>query len=310
VRADFELIETEVGYTSFDAFGGDLVQGRIERCAFHDVLGNGLDLAGSDVTVQDTNLLRIYGQGVVGGRGSLIVVQGVRADDVGIAIASRDMSSVNAQDVYVSRAWVTALAAYLEELAYGPAHIQASRIVFGDDSARALTHGGSTVIFDEPAVAVGTLDMGQVGRRRQMATEMHIVDYLFGVAVRLVGYDLLTPQPASGESLQFVLYWQALAELDRDYTIFVHLLDQTGRIAAQWDAMPRENSFPTTAWTVGEIVDDMRLVPLPMDLPAGEYQIAVGVYYAPTEARLPVRGPNGEPIPGAVVLLGQRVLAR
>ena len=157
---------------------------------------------------------------------------------------------------------------------------------------------------------MGTLDIGQVSRRREMATEMQIVDYLFGAAVRLVGYDLLTPGLASGESLQFVLYWQALTELDRDYTIFVHVLDETGQIAAQWDAMPRENSFPTTAWAVGEIVDDMRLVPLPLDLPAGEYQIAVGAYHAPTEERLQVRGPDGEPIPDAVVFLGQQVHVR
>jgi hypothetical protein len=143
-----------------------------------------------------------------------------------------------------------------------------------------------------------------------MITEMQVVDYSFGAGFRLIGYDLLTPELVSGESLQVGLYWQALAELDRDYTMFVHVLNETGQIAAQWDAMPRDNSFPTTAWTVGEMVDDLRLVPLPKDLPAGAYQIAIGAYLGATGERLPVRGPDGEAIRDGIVLLGPPLYAR
>jgi hypothetical protein len=123
----------------------------------------------------------------------------------------------------------------------------------------------------------------------------------------MVGYDLPVEHATPGEALPLTLYWQASAKLGRDYTVFVHLLDATGEIAAQWDAMPRENTFVTTAWPVGEIVDDPHPVPLPEDMPPGAYRIALGVYDRSTGDRLPVYGADGEPVASDAVLLGQAV---
>jgi hypothetical protein len=63
----------------------------------------------------------------------------------------------------------------------------------------------------------------------------------------------------------------------------------------------------TTAWPAGEIVDDLRRVPLPQDIPPGEYRIALGMYHGPTAERLPVRGPDGEPITSGMVSIAERV---
>ena len=310
VGADFELVDTKVGYASLDAFGGDLVRGRIERSTFHDILGNGIDLTESEVTIGSTNLLRIYGQGVLAGRGSLVSARGLWADDVGFVIGGKDMSSVNAQNVHVHRAWVAGFAAYSEELAHGPTNIRASQVVFGDDSVQALVRDGGSITIDGSAPTMGAQRSELWQPRRHAAMDTRVMDYSFGAAIRLVGYDLLTPELVPGERLQLILYWQALAKLGRDYTVFVHLVDQAGQIVAQWDAMPRENTFPTTAWPVGEIVDDPRQVPLPADLAAGTYQIALGLYYVPTVERLPARGPNGEHLANAVAFLDRRVQTR
>ena len=50
------------------------------------------------------------------------------------------------------------------------------------------------------------------------------------------------------------------------------------KIVAQVDAQPREGTYPTGIWGEGEIVPDKHTVPLPDDLPEGEYTVYIGWY--------------------------------
>lgn len=104
----------------------------------------------------------------------------------------------------------------------------------------------------------------------------------FGQKMRLLGYDFLR----EGKELRITLHWQALREMTRDYTVFVHLFEpETERIAAQRDAMPLEGGYPTFRWQEGEVVSD----PLSLSLagiPPGSYRLAIGVYDSQTMVRL------------------------
>jgi hypothetical protein len=116
-------------------------------------------------------------------------------------------------------------------------------------------------------------------------------------------YALATPQVSPGDDLRLVLYWQAHARPERDYTVFVHVLDAAGELVAQRDNMPVDNTFPTTRWPVGPSIDDVHLVPLPPDMPAGEYRVMIGMYVWQTGERLPIHRPDGEEVPdGGLVL--------
>ncbi len=103
----------------------------------------------------------------------------------------------------------------------------------------------------------------------------------YGEGARLTGYDMLR----DGNTLHLVLYWQSLAPMQTGYTVFVHALDGSGRIAGQRDHIPGEGAYPTTSWVKGEyLVDEYAIT-----LPAGEnYVIEIGMYDAATGARLPV----------------------
>ena len=78
--------------------------------------------------------------------------------------------------------------------------------------------------------------------------------------------------------LDLILYWLAVDPGNEDYYHFVHLIDTaSGEILAQHDSMPRNNSYPTSQWTAGEIVTD----PVQLDLSevlAGQYELFVGLY--------------------------------
>ncbi|GAB4475402.1 MAG: hypothetical protein Kow00124_16350 [Anaerolineae bacterium] len=92
----------------------------------------------------------------------------------------------------------------------------------------------------------------------------------------------------SGGSLLVALAWLPEDTPAVDYSVFLHLVDAQGTIAAQLDGPPAEGRHPTTTWARGERVIDLRRIILPPDLPAGEYQLIVGVYNWQTGERVPL----------------------
>jgi hypothetical protein len=310
VRADFQFVDSEFGNASGDALDGDFVQGQVERCAIHDILGNGIDVSGSKVTIRDTSLLGVYDTAILADQGSVVVAQGIRANDVGIAIASRDVSSVHVQDARIEQARVAGLVAYREKATYGEASIQASDVAFEDQSVQVLVQNGNSATIDGVAAPTGELDASTLRRPTEVSPPMHPLAHRLGSAIWLRGYEISTPQVAPGERIQFILYWRAFAKPDRQYTVFVHVLDPSGETVAGWDSMPRHNTLPTTDWPIGTLIEDPRFVPLPQDLPAGEYRIALGMYYWATGERLPVQTTEGQAVPDARIILDQTIAVK
>jgi hypothetical protein len=105
----------------------------------------------------------------------------------------------------------------------------------------------------------------------------------------LRGYDLSPGVGEAGGDLEVTLYWRALAPMDRDYTVFVHLVGPDGQMVAQHDGGPWwEVSLPTSTWGPGEELRDQHRLSLPPDLAPGTYSLQVGAYYWETLERLPL----------------------
>ena len=84
---------------------------------------------------------------------------------------------------------------------------------------------------------------------------------------------------APGDVLHVVPVWQATQPLGRSYASFVHLVDARGQTRAARDEPATGAGRPTTAWPPGQqIVDDLA-VPIPADMPAGRYQVVIGLYF-------------------------------
>ena len=58
---------------------------------------------------------------------------------------------------------------------------------------------------------------------------------IMGEKIALLGYDLPRKALQPSESVQIDLYWQALAQMERNYTVFVQILNQQGQLVAQQD---------------------------------------------------------------------------
>jgi hypothetical protein len=67
--------------------------------------------------------------------------------------------------------------------------------------------------------------------------------------------------------------------------MFVHLLDEQGRLLAQHDGVPAWGTRPTTLWPVDEwVLDGHRLV-VPEEATAVAGRLVVGMYHTETVTR-------------------------
>lgn len=117
-----------------------------------------------------------------------------------------------------------------------------------------------------------------------------------GGRVRLLGYaiDDRGSQVTPGQAVYITLYWQARSPLTADYTVFVHLADPFSSPRVQDDGQPRDGSYPTSYWDVGQVVTDTHTLMVPNDLPPGQYLVIVGMYLLETGERLPAFDAEGE----------------
>jgi hypothetical protein len=74
------------------------------------------------------------------------------------------------------------------------------------------------------------------------------------------------------------------------------LLGPDGQVVAGHDGEPVSGTRPTTGWVPGEFITDLHEVPIPADLPPGQYVVEVGVYDAGAAGmpRLPVLGKDSQ----------------
>jgi len=94
----------------------------------------------------------------------------------------------------------------------------------------------------------------------------------------------------AGGELPLTLYWQGQNTFDKNWSVFVHLLDQDGRIVSRQDQIPGGGQFPTTGWVPGEFLTDTYNLRIPADTPPGQasYHLEIGLYDANDFRRLPV----------------------
>lgn len=110
----------------------------------------------------------------------------------------------------------------------------------------------------------------------QLAAIPNRTDADFGGELTLLGYQLETESATPGESIRLTLYWQSQIQMDRNWSIFVHVVDDAGVIFAQRDRYPGQGALATTLLTPGQTWADEYVIPIP------------NVAYAPVNARIEV----------------------
>jgi hypothetical protein len=104
-------------------------------------------------------------------------------------------------------------------------------------------------------------------------------------AIRLAGADFpATWRPGMDHTV--TLDWYAAQAVPVDYTVFLHLRDDSGNLVAQADGPPLDGWYPTSWWSAGERVSDTHTFALPAGAPPGVYRLVAGLYDPATGERL------------------------
>ena len=117
----------------------------------------------------------------------------------------------------------------------------------------------------------------------------------FGNQLSLIGADISTAKPDAGDTLFTTFYWQRTSALEINYQVFVHLFAPDGTLVAQSDKL-NPGDFPTTRWPADKYVRDPHQLHLPADLPAGTYELRVGLWVQDEGWRLPLLDENSTQI--------------
>jgi 4-amino-4-deoxy-L-arabinose transferase-like glycosyltransferase len=134
------------------------------------------------------------------------------------------------------------------------------------------------------------------------------LEYTFDGKIELMGYSLPNGPPSStSDSLVIILYWHVLTEMDEDYTVFLHLLNESedgvdSTLIGQGDGPPFDNDYPTSYWLPGEILADAHVLSLDDDRAVNAY-LLVGLYRLSDGRRLPTYLATGERIPDDAIRL-------
>jgi hypothetical protein len=100
----------------------------------------------------------------------------------------------------------------------------------------------------------------------------------------------------SGQPLTVHATWTTSRQVNRPYTVFVHLYDPQGTLVTQRDVMPLEGRWPTTCWRPGESLEDSYTMVVPDSAEMGSYRLLLGLYWLPSGERLTLDGQSAQTV--------------
>lgn len=135
------------------------------------------------------------------------------------------------------------------------------------------------------------------------------VDLNFSQQMRLTQFAMVPADAHPGDTVEVMLAWEALAVMERDWSIFVHLTDPVlGAPISQRDMYPGQGLLATRLLRPGQSLVTKHVLKLPVTAVApAELELVVGLYDYVTDERLPITNGNDaamlamlrlSPIPG------------
>ena len=177
--------------------------------------------------------------------------------------------------------WRQMIAAGLAVALFGIAVLPPARWI-------APTYAAPDVMADIGAigtVAIGTAAAGTVPNPLEVA---------FGSELALRGYALSASELRPGERLTVDLFWQASAEIAQDYSVFVHLTDESDILQVQNDSYPAAGALSTSDWPIDSLIPDQHQLRFPETVPVpARLRVDVGLYDFESGQRLVVGETNG-----------------
>ena len=159
IRTRFRMFDVSIRDTPSDALDADFSDGEVRGGSYRDIGGDGIDVSGAEVVVDDVELQEVRDKAVSVGERSQLLARNLRVSDVGTGLASKDGSVATIEDSVLSDIRHTALMAYIKKAEYGPAELVARNVRMDGVQRPAVAQLGSSVSIDGVAQAEQEVDV-------------------------------------------------------------------------------------------------------------------------------------------------------
>ncbi|MGB3713236.1 MAG: hypothetical protein WA996_02285 [Candidatus Promineifilaceae bacterium] len=112
------------------------------------------------------------------------------------------------------------------------------------------------------------------------ASDLRIVNVDFEDSMRLTSYSVDVESAKPGETVEVFTQWDVLQEMDRDWSVFVHMNDpETELPAAQRDMYPGQGLLATRLLSPGDQIIDRYLLKIPETaITPSDLDLTIGLY--------------------------------
>lgn len=148
IRTHFRIDETLFSGTSSDAFDGDFVKGVITRSSFVTLGNDAIDISGSAVEVREVYIEGAGDKGLSNGEVGEMTVRNVKIKNSEIAVASKDISNIDIEDITITDGRV-GFTAYQKKPEFGSGTITAQGVKMANVTVPYLVENGSKVLVDD-----------------------------------------------------------------------------------------------------------------------------------------------------------------
>ena len=128
---------------------------------------------------------------------------------------------------------------------------------------------------------------GMIDVTPDFATDIYLTD-----AFHLLGYDLSYMEQHWQTVVRLTLFWEVTAPIPASYKVSARIYNADGNLVGQTDAFPVHDTYPTTAWELGEVVRDVYDIRIVPGSPPGTGKILL-VLYRPEDGQEVARSELG-----------------
>lgn len=128
---------------------------------------------------------------------------------------------------------------------------------------------------------------GMIDVTPEFETDIYLTD-----AIHLLGYDLSYMEQQWQTVVRLTLFWEVTAPIPASYKVSARIYNADGNLIGQTDAFPVHDTYPTTAWELGEVVRDVYDIRIVPGSPLGPGKILL-VLYRPEDGQEVARSELG-----------------
>ena len=147
VRTSFTMKNCTISDTQSDAFDGDFVTGSVMSSKFDNAGNDAIDISGSDIRVENVNILNAGDKGLSAGEDSKMSINNVYIYDSEIGIAGKDLSIVNAKDLLIKNTKL-GFTAFQKKPEFGPSDMRVTGLQMEGVETEYLIENSSSLYVD------------------------------------------------------------------------------------------------------------------------------------------------------------------